>query len=157
MKRLSIIATCLAIVALTPITLATSRIYSTIDQLIASSDVIAVVTVDKSNEESMIKRSKTQPFGFASSARIQNTIKGDISEPFLIHHMSALDDCLFQQGSGDYLVFLKRQGDKYVPTDGWPSSKQITGKKVSGWSDMHRFGKDYEELQTAIEYIKTKS
>jgi hypothetical protein len=71
--------------------------------------------------------------------------------------MSGLDDCLFQQGSGDYLVFLKRQGDKYIPTDGWPSSKKISDKKVSGWSDMHQFEKDYEDLQTAIEYIKTKS
>jgi hypothetical protein len=154
MKYASIIVAFL--VSLMPLALATSRIYSTIDQLIASSDIIAVVTVDKSNEESLIKRSKSQPFGFASSARIQNTIKGNISDPFLIHHMSGLDDCLFQQGPGDYLVFLRRQGDKYIPSDGWPSSKRIVEKQVAGWSDMRRFEKDSVLLQTVIEYIKTK-
>ena len=157
MNRISIITAYLVAVSLSPIALATSRIYSTIDQLIVSSDIVAIVTIEKTNEESMVKRSKTQPFGFANSARIQKIIKGSISEPFLIHHMSGRDDCLFQQGSGEYLVFLKQQGDKYIPTDGWPSSKQISDQKVSGWSDMHRFGKDYEQLQTVIEYIKTKS
>lgn len=156
MKLTSIIAYFL-FAAVTQSVHATSRIYSTIDQLITSSDVIAVVSIEKSNDASMIKRSKTQPFGLASSARIQSMIKGNISEPILINHMSGRDDCLFQQGSGEYLVFLKRQGDKYVPTDGWPSSKHIVDKQVEGWSDMHRFGKEFERLQTVIEYIKTKS
>ncbi len=156
MKLISIIAAILSLLAFTPLALATSRIYSTIDQIIASSDIIAVITVDKSNQESRIMRTKTQPFGYATAARIQKIIKGNISEPFLIHHASARDDSLFQQGTGDYLVFLKRQDDKFVPTDGWPSSKQILEKKVSGWSDMHRFGKEFEHLETVIEYIKTK-
>lgn len=153
MKPSSSILIFLAILALNPLVLATSRIYSTLDQLTASSDAIAVVLIDKPNEESTIKRSKTQPFGYATAAGIQKIIKGSISGPLLIHHMSGLDDCLFQQGPGEYLVFLKRQDDKYVPTDGWPSSKPIREGYVIGWSDSQSWSVK-DSLENALKQIQ---
>ena len=157
MKPFSFLPAFLISLFFVPPAFATSRVYSTIDQLITSSDLIAVVMIKEPNEASRIERTKEQPFGFANSAQILRQIKGDIAKPLVIHHMSGLDDCLFQQGPGEYLVFLKQKGDKFIPTDGWPSSKQIVDKKVSGWSDMQRFGKEVEQLETVIEYIKTKS
>ncbi len=136
--------------------LATSRIYSGIDQLISTSDVIALVSIDESNEESMMKRSKIPPFGVPSPVRILKALKGEVSGTVVIHHMFGLDDSLFQQGPGEYLVFLKRKGKQYVPTDGWPSSKHIVDQQVAGWSDRHRFGEDFARLQTVIEYINAR-
>lgn len=139
-----------------PSVLATSRIYGPIDQLITRSDFIAVVVVDKSNQDSMVKPQVAQGFECASQARVETVIKGDPVESVLIHHMSGRDDALFQQGPGSYLVFLNKHNDVYFPTDGWPSSKNIVNKQVAGWSDIHRFNEDYENLETAIEYIKAK-
>jgi len=155
MKSPSIILIFLAAAAIAPIVLATSRIYSTLDQLIAASDAIAVVVIDRPNEESIIKRSKMQPFGYASAVRIQKTIKGHLSETLLIHHMSGLDDCLFQQGPGEYLVFLKRKDDKYIPCDGWPSSKPIQKGYVIGWSDSQSWSAQ-DSLENALKQIQQK-
>ena len=130
--------------------------FKTLDQLIAASDIIAVVTIDKSNRESMIQPSKTQHFCNATPAGVQNSIKGKTSETILIHHGSYFEDTLFEYGIGDYLVFLKWKRDKWIPTDGGNSSKYIKQGKVSGWSSSNR-PEDSEQLQTAIEYIRTKS
>ncbi len=143
-------------IAITPIASATSRIYPKLDQYVAASDVIAIVTVKKTNKESIINRTETQPYGYRTTALVQKTFKGDVSGSLSISHMSTLDDALFQQGPGDYLVFLKRQDDHYVPADGWPSSKPIKDGFVIGWSDSQSWSVKHA-LQEVEEWLRQET
>ena len=127
----------------------------TLDQLIVSSDIIAVVTIDKPNKECINKQPKPQHFSYATPAKSLSSIKKYAGESLLIFHGSSFEDQLFENGIGDYLVFLKWKRDKWIPTDAGNSSKYIKQGKVSGWSSSHR-PEAVEQLQTAIEYIKTK-
>jgi len=127
----------------------------TLNQLIVSSDIIAVVTIGKPNQECINKRPKAQHFSYATPAKSVNSIKGYAPETLLIFHGSSFEDQLFENGIGNYLVFLKWKRDKWVPTDAGNSSKYIKQGKVLGWSSSHQ-PEAVEQLQTAIEYIKTK-
>lgn len=159
MKALSVIAAAFSLLAFQAAAHATSRSYPKLDQYIADSDAIALVEIAKPNEESAVTRSKEQPFGFASEAKALRTLKGELPKSFLIHHMSSLDDCLFQQGPGDYLVFIKRRGELYVPTDAWPSSKPIKDGYVIGWSDSQSWSVKHslDEVVKRIEAAYPKS
>jgi hypothetical protein len=128
----------------------TSRIYSTLEQLINRSDGIAVVTVGEADDATA-----SRPFHDARTAKIQQILKGELSEPLVIQHGSGHDDVLFQQGAGEYLVFLKRKDSLFVPTDGWPSSKFVSGGQVQGWSNSHRWEEKPSPLTGVIAEIRS--
>jgi hypothetical protein len=127
----------------------TSRIYSTLEQLIERSDGIAVVTVGEADDATA-----SRPFHDARTAKIQQVLKGQLVEPLVIQHGSGHDDVLFQQGAGEYLVFLKRKGSLFVPADGWPSSKFVSDGKVRGWSNSHRWEEKSSPLTNVIAEIR---
>lgn len=130
----------------------TSRIYSTLEKLIERSDAIALVTVGEADDATA-----RRPFQRARTAKVQQIVKGERTETLVIQHGSGLDDALFQQGPGEYLVFLKRKDTLFVPTDGWPSSKFVSDEKVQGWSDSHRWDEKASPLPEVIAEIRSLS
>ena len=113
---------------------AASLVYGTLDQFIASSDLIALVLVGEGKLDFPSAKSTS---GRQTQAKIIRVFKGEAGEEILIRHSISLDDSLFQQGAGQYLVFLRCDKDLFIPTKGWPSSKPLRGQDVLGWSDSH--------------------
>jgi hypothetical protein len=140
----------LLLLHLMPDARSTSRIYSTIEQLINRSDVIALVTVGATGDEN-----PRRPFHDARAAKVQQILKGELSEPLVIQHGSGRDDTLFQQGPGEYLVFLKRRDSLLVPTDGWPSSKFVSEGMVQGWCDSQRHDGPSAPLSRVVAEIES--
>jgi hypothetical protein len=121
--------------------MATTRIYQSLEELTASSTAIAIVQVSDESDTA-IRRSAEEmraisPYRFATSAKVVKALKGKLPSEITVFHMRGLNDCLFQQGSGDYLVFLTLRKDRLTPTDGWPSSKFIKEDHVTGWNETH--------------------
>jgi hypothetical protein len=121
--------------------MATTRIYQSLEKLAASSTAIAVVHVSMESDAAIRRTAEEMraitPYRYATGAKVVETLKGRLPSQITVFHMSGRDDCLFQQGSGDYLVFLTLRKDRLIPTDGWPSSKFIKDDRVTGWNGAH--------------------
>lgn len=118
---------------------ATSRIYKSLRTLAVESDIVAIVKVSTKPEEDRLKLPRSTSYRSATSVAVIDLLKGSAPLGFLVHHGSALDDVLFQNGSGTYLIFLNEKDGLYVPLDGWPSAKLLRGGSVTGWRDDHGF------------------
>jgi len=134
-----------------------SRSYLSLERLISDSDVVAIVEVsDPGGGTPELKREKFAPGPRAASARVSQAMKGKPPGVVSIFHATGRDDALFQQGPGQYLVFLRKADDGYIPTDGWPSSKPIRDGYVVGWSDSHSWSVK-DSLADAVAKIRSAS
>jgi|GEM_PF-2523626 len=113
-----------------------SRSLKPLDALIAGAESIAIVNAGM-NKQVLREPGKTVIYGVATPVTLVETLKGTLPAEFSIHHSSSRADRLFFHGPGQYLVFLKTEGDQPVPANAADSSKVIRNGKVVGWNDNH--------------------
>ena len=122
---------------------ATDRTYSALEDFINNSDVIALVEVGARNPDAGYPNpNRSSKYRQVTVAKVKQSLKGEVPNKILIFHSKGLDDQLFQQGEGSYLVFSTKTPDGLTPFDGWPSSKPIINQNVLGWDQHPYFHRD---------------
>jgi hypothetical protein len=132
---------------------ANQRIFSRMDEFVRKADAIALVEVGANDLEpnrfpAPIRspeelRDYARSYQTMTRAAVKQSLKGDLPKTIDVFHAKELDDHLFQQGAGLYLVFLKRTAAGLVPFEGWPSSKPIKNNMVLGWERHPYYGPDF--------------
>jgi hypothetical protein len=134
---------------------ANTRFYRGLDKFIVGSDVVAIVEVGPRDSNWGYRNPDIKArYRQLTEAKIKQLLKGTTPSNITILHGKELDDSLFGQGQGLYLVFLKHTLDGFVPFDGWPSSKEIKGDRVFGWRThpyyRHDSGTPLEQVLSEI-------
>ncbi len=134
---------------------ANSRFYPGLDKFIVGADIVAIVEVGPRDSNWGYRNPDLKArYRQLTEAKIKQLLKGTTPSNITILHGKELDDSLFVQGQGIYLVFLKHTSDGFVPCDGWPSSKEIKDNRVLGWTThpyyRHDSGTPLEQVLSEI-------